>query len=478
MNELAGEIQLWMLPVFVAVIAVSLGGLLALAIGSRLSLGKQRGLWSGSLLLFALIPFVPCLRFLREPGPPELSSFSAIPLQPVTKIAYEQTDWIPWMLTIATLVWLLGAFVLLFRFYQDYRSLKRYRKAAKPMPPDQVPPRFRNLQILVTDEAIPPCSGGLRHPYILLPMRHLATSDAAALRMVLEHERGHIQGRDLLRLWLQRLVVALHWWNPIVHAIGNRWGLVRELRCDQAVLRQGNDRQSYVRLLMGLAEEQVTRVPAATGFGSSFRTLRERLVHLVNISDKEASDRDARFSIAAGVLLTIVLVCGLYAALQWTKPMRSSDGLADVYALERERLAEVISDLHINAIVNNGEKILLGDHLLEKDAVLASPLIKDQKSAIILRTDEESPYHTEIVSPDGESTIVRLNPHTLIPVPKSVERSSVGHSLIYDDTDFSRRVIQREIWRTGADSPTQQYAPPSLRTYPEGLESGGLIPRN
>ena len=122
---------------------------------------------------------------------------------------------------------------------------------------------------------------GLVRPVIVLPDREYTSDD---LDRILRHELTHYRRGDLALKWLQTLVYAVHWFNPLVYLFRAQTTLYCELSCDQKLLRRmdRNDKQSYGELLLNLAADRaLPRRVIAVSFTTQKRDLKERLVQIM-----------------------------------------------------------------------------------------------------------------------------------------------------------------------------------------------------
>src|SRR6185436_12071940 len=74
-----------------------------------------------------------------------------------------------------------------------------------------------------------------------------------ALAWALRHELVHLERGDALMATLQSLVLALLWFHPAAWWLSAEIGRLRELSCDQVVVRGSGRRRSYALALLGYA---------------------------------------------------------------------------------------------------------------------------------------------------------------------------------------------------------------------------------
>ena len=181
---------------------------------------------------------------------------------------------------------------------------------------------------------------GLLRPRIYVP----EGMDDAALPQVLAHERCHIRRGDHLVKPLAFLLLALHWFNPVLWAAYVLLGRDMENACDERVLRgvDGAGRAAYSRALVACAVRQrpVTVCPLAFGEVA----VQERVKNAMN-GKKPAVWAAVLLAIAAAV----IAVCFL------TSPGRrepSADGAWDAETLYALRTPYVGDPSAVGRILN------------------------------------------------------------------------------------------------------------------------------
>ena len=98
-----------------------------------------------------------------------------------------------------------------------------------------------------------PVITGLLKPVLLLP--HSAeTWHDETLRMVMLHELGHVQRRDLWASLVGQVACALHWFNPLVWLLRKRLTHECEYACDAHVISSGAQPRNYINALCDVAE--------------------------------------------------------------------------------------------------------------------------------------------------------------------------------------------------------------------------------
>jgi beta-lactamase regulating signal transducer with metallopeptidase domain len=128
------------------------------------------------------------------------------------------------------------------------------------------------LQAVVTDVDCSPFVCGIRRPVVVLSRKLAASLSASELEQVLLHELAHVRRRDLLCGWIGETARVVYFFHPVVHWIGYRLRLERELACDQiAMSYSGHDARDYaatlVRVVSHASEPSVFKTAASAGLG-------------------------------------------------------------------------------------------------------------------------------------------------------------------------------------------------------------------
>ena len=209
-------------------------------------------------------------------------------------------------------LWLAGALtLLLFAAFSNYSLGRRLRRGARPLPGKwTVPPR----RIYISPAPGTPCLFGLLSPAIFVS--EAIALDDRALGHVLSHERAHFRQGDPVWSALRVLVLALHWYNPLVW-----WACVLSKRDAEAaadaaaiVALGEKERLDYGRTLIGLVartSRPMDLLACGTTMSGAKRTIRQRVKLLA---------KKPRTTLPALVLA--VLICALAVRLTYTGPGR------------------------------------------------------------------------------------------------------------------------------------------------------------
>jgi beta-lactamase regulating signal transducer with metallopeptidase domain len=167
---------------------------------------------------------------------------------------------------VIVVAWLVGVLLTLARLVVGWYRLGRICCSAMPAHQDK---RFgdlvhRKLQILVSSGVNGPVCFGLIRPTIVLPRRTYEGSSGEQLQMVLNHELAHIERKDCLANFLQRIVEAVFFFHPLVWWFSFQLTQEREQICDNYVVAQGASATDYTALLAQIVEQGFVRRRLAT----------------------------------------------------------------------------------------------------------------------------------------------------------------------------------------------------------------------
>ena len=236
--------------------------LLQAALRKQLTARMRYALWL-PVLVVLLMPTFPQSRwsvetiFATAPQPLQISSApieiisGSLPLEISPQAsAPAPFDW-PRIIFIS---WLIGAAGMLFLSAASFIfTLYRFKNSRLPVSAElsatlaQVARevRLQHLPRVWMASAIhSPAVTGLLHPTLLLPVHFDDVFTPEEARLVLKHELMHLKRHDLPLNAVLCVLMALHWFNPLLWLAFFKVRLDRETACDAQVLRnESNDRR-------------------------------------------------------------------------------------------------------------------------------------------------------------------------------------------------------------------------------------------
>ena len=174
-----------------------------------------------------------------------------------------------------------------------------------------------------------PIAAGIVTPLIVLPAHLVATLERSELDDIVRHERAHIERRDILGNFVQRVIEALLFFNPWAYFIG--WRLIheREAACDDRAVHATGEPDRYASCLARLAQRpRRARAPLLTPSAiGSRRMLVQRIARLLN---GKASELKANYVVLAASVLAFAVLAALLQTANGLAAGASSPLGADV----------------------------------------------------------------------------------------------------------------------------------------------------
>lgn len=223
-----------------------------------LGAGARSWVW---LCVFALAAAAPLVVLLPDSDPARLTQ-ATTDVVPVTTGdgAHAQSDSaaddlmsIARIKAAALLIWSLGFAWSLVRLCAGWNAARRLRGTSRTAPElerllaRELPP---HASIGFSDAIASPMVVGLWRPCILVPRTLPTQLPETVLVDILRHEIAHVRRRDLPMTLLQRVLLALYWWSPLLRLIGARLDLAREMACDEQAARRSGEGRGYARSLL------------------------------------------------------------------------------------------------------------------------------------------------------------------------------------------------------------------------------------
>jgi TonB family protein len=180
-------------------------------------------------------------------------------------------------------------------------ALLRIRRLVERLPVEVV----EGCPVTVS-QALGPAVVGVARPRIVIP-RRLLEAPRELLRMVLTHEREHLEARDTLLLALGLAGVVLLPWSPAAWYQLRRLRLAIELDCDRRVIRSGVSRVRYASLLLDAGSRSTPWSPAMAGLVESPSLLESRMKALCTPLRRLSLPRALGSGVAS--LLLVLVAC-------------------------------------------------------------------------------------------------------------------------------------------------------------------------
>lgn len=179
----------------------------------------------------------------------------------------------------------------------------------------------KKMSIWVTEAVESPALYGVFRPVILLPKSVMGKYSKEELRLVLLHELEHQMRRDhWVNVWTS-VLLALHWFNPIVWYAVKHMRSDREFAVDEAVLRHSNaDAETYGESILKTMN-RITRQrmqPGLVGILEDKTALKERFERIACFDVHKSESKGAWY------VIVLILICAFLS-----HPMQSDDEMPE-----------------------------------------------------------------------------------------------------------------------------------------------------
>lgn len=192
---------------------------------------------------------------------------------------------------IGLFAWMsVSAALLLFGAFSFFRTLRRFQRTKASLS-DETIALIRQIarevglkhapHVWCSSAITSPAVSGLWRPALLLPADFEQTFSAQEAKLILQHELTHVKRHDLPLNALLCLLMALHWFNPLLWLAFFKVRADREAACDAQVLENAppQRRVEYGHALLK-AETAFTPLQLSLGFVGLFQSgaaLRSRI---------------------------------------------------------------------------------------------------------------------------------------------------------------------------------------------------------
>ena len=316
--------------------------------------------WSWSTTLFA-VALLPLAAFLPGEGislskedikskPIVVEKFipaaskitlKQLPLEVVTLPRYSKSE----LMTLLLGLWTLGTGIALTRLIIAGINAHKIRGTSYPYVIDGE--WNETTEIVVSDDISGPIVIGFFKPIIVLPVSFAKSMTFEQLEPLLLHELAHIKRHDNVFYLIERIVLALYWWNPVMHYIGSRVAEERELACDDRAALKSGDQVGYAKSLLNGARHLIGQDKSVLGVAALRResALSKRVKRMTDYSLFKGFN-SSRFGKNITVLMLSVLMLGLVTPRSDVSFAQSNDASVQVEALlENGGTEAVLNDI-------------------------------------------------------------------------------------------------------------------------------------
>jgi len=297
--------------------------LIQAALHRHLGARMRYALWL-PVLIVLLMPVLPQSRWSIEhvfQAPPPPAQIIHAPISPAmesTPVVFEAAAPAPapinWQ-RLLLLSWLsVSTGMLIFGSISLLLTLRRFKQARHPVSDEllttlaQIAREMHLRQVprvLIASSVSSPAVTGLLRPTLLLPAKFDREFTPAEARLVLKHELMHLKRGDLPLNALMCVLMALHWFNPLLWIAFFKVRADREAACDAQVLQ---DATRDHRIAYGHALLKVETAFCPRGFSLGFVGIFQRGSALRSRIQSIAAHRAPHPAMRVLITLCIVLM--------------------------------------------------------------------------------------------------------------------------------------------------------------------------
>src|ERR1019366_3821050 len=238
---------------------------------------------------------ISTLEAIQEPGLPvtiEAPPTRSEPIHPSAVLAKVHVGWGPvqWL----ALTWSMGVAILVVGRFRTYRRFVWRLKRASGTDEDALVSlvveaaanhRLRGARVVVSDSVNAPALHGIFRPKLLFPPGLVERLTPLEIKLIVAHEMGHCERRDLVAQALIHASQILHWFNPLVWVVARASRQDCELACDEHVLRRLDSFEPQVYgatlvKILGMVG-QTPRAPLVLGIVESKQHMKRRIEMII-----------------------------------------------------------------------------------------------------------------------------------------------------------------------------------------------------
>ncbi|NII11055.1 M56 family metallopeptidase [Oleiagrimonas sp. C23AA] len=341
--------------------------------GSCFSARMKSRIWLCAFLLALILPFAVLLPRAAHVVPssgklvsisigdmPAPSTPQSLPRSPPHQVKTELTlptfdVWATHAEPVLISLWLLGTVGGLGRLLWRWRTARRLCRTSSPLN-DLVPHELlRGMRVRTSGDISSPMVVGAIRPCIILPQALIGDASSATLRHVIDHEIAHVRRGDLWIAWLQAIGLAAYWWNPLLHLIGTRLDMTREMACDEQAIKQSGTPISYANALLETTRSALFRKAHpdvfAAGIFATRSALSRRVDALLDVGISKSIDSGKLIVLVSLGMMFVSISCTLLATprlgyvgptASWLSTHRHGPSLIAAVAENRPRLVRAL----------------------------------------------------------------------------------------------------------------------------------------
>lgn len=239
---------------------------------------------------------------------PEKKVLTELPLEKVELPTVGKNE----LVITAIVLWFVGTMIALFKLASAAFNASHIKASAYPYVMDEKLSKAwpENIEVAMSDEVTSPIVIGFIKPLIILPSRFVNSMTFDQLKPLLYHELAHVKRFDNCFYLIERIILALYWWNPAMHYIAARLSEERELACDDRAALDCGDQVEFAKSLLTGAKHLIGHNKSILGLAALRResVLSKRVKRMTNGMTLKGIDVNRFAKNVISICLTIAVI--------------------------------------------------------------------------------------------------------------------------------------------------------------------------
>ena len=221
-------------------------------------------------------------------------------------------------------IWFCGCIVMLVRWAWQWQCARRLVNEARTVVEAREVDALRRAEskarirkpipVVATCKTVEPGIFGVLRPVLMWPAGLSERLDDAHIAAIVAHEFEHVRRRDNLTAALHGLVEAVFWFDPAVWWMGAKMTEERERACDEWVLEQDAEPQTYADSILKVCTFCLeSPLPCVAGVSGS--DLKKRVLRILSHRSGVAFNSGRRALLTAAAVLALTLPIGFGVVL-------------------------------------------------------------------------------------------------------------------------------------------------------------------
>ncbi len=215
-------------------------------------------------------------------------------------------------------IWALGTGAMLANTALDWKKAQQVRDEVRPLNDAALEARFANLlsraklkervTIGQSDRLLVPAVIGFCRATVLFPPAALVQLSHDELEAVLAHELAHVLRHDAIHVFVEAVLKALLFFNPLVWILLRLVAIEREAACDRLAIGMISQPKPLASGLLKLSISKSVNPIILTAFSSEYSgPLRDRVDRILRRNAESASPSNSKGLLAALVVVSMLV---------------------------------------------------------------------------------------------------------------------------------------------------------------------------